>query len=156
MGKMGNFPTQATPTLSDFIYMLSGGADVKTPMADFLALIFADALQTYSPSGYSTSGCTVASTTGFYINLGGIKLAWGQVSIAETAGVGHVQNLSLPPSFFSTVQYYSPTIGGEGGQPYQVGSGDTVGGTPPTEFSFYFSNTASGASAVVDYLMIGA
>ena len=41
--------------------------------------------------------------TGYYINLGGLKLAWGQSNSFSTTG-GNNYTASLPTSFFSSVQ----------------------------------------------------
>lgn len=64
--------------------------------AKLASTIFSGQVQTYTNT--STGG-----GTGYYINLGGIKLCWGttnSVSLGTSAGV----SVSMPSSFFSTIR----------------------------------------------------
>jgi hypothetical protein len=65
--------------------------------ANLLSNIFSGQVQTYTNTG-------AGGGTGYYVNLGGIKLCWG-VSGSFTPANGSNNSISFPVGFFATVQY---------------------------------------------------
>ena len=65
--------------------------------ADLLSTIFSGQVQSYTNSG-------TAGGTFYYMNLGGIKILWGQTASQASGSPGNAYNVNLPTSFFSTIQ----------------------------------------------------
>ena len=153
--KLSALPANHSPLLADLFAMIqaAGPTDVKVTLQDLENAIFATT--GWTPGGNTNTGCTTSLATGKYMTIGGVKVAWGTINLSQTAGTGHVAGLTLPTGFFNSVDVYMPFVMGEGGQPYQHVSGDSLAGTPPASFSFYFDNSASGASVVVGFILIG-
>ena len=54
---------------------------------------------------YTNPGSAGGTNSFFYINVGGIKLFWGQAgSLAMNSGTGITSIVTLPGSFFTTIQ----------------------------------------------------
>jgi hypothetical protein len=119
--------------------------------AKLLSTIFSGQVQTYTPTTNAIANCTLSSPSGYYINLGGIKLCWGTVQINATADGCH-GSVTMPSTFFSSVQAGSVSIISEGGQPYQTVHGD---GFIPATLTFYVKNTAAAATALVSWVGFG-
>lgn len=83
--------------------------DASVTYAKLLSTIFGSQVTSYTNTG-SGGG------TGYYINLGGIKLCWG-TSGAYTSTTNTNYTVSLPSSFFTTIQHHNV---------YIVGSSATV------------------------------
>jgi len=58
-------------------------------------------VQTYTNTGNGGG-------TGYYINLGGIKLVWGQSTVFSMGAAANI-SVSYPSGFFTTVQFASLT-----------------------------------------------
>lgn len=129
---------------------------IEAGAVDFAALaatIFGGEVQTYTPTTGTLSNCSVLLTEGWYVNLGGIKLAWILCDTAHTATTAHVTGLQLPPGFFTTVSSYMPTVQSVGTSPYQTVTGDAAAGT--TSVAYYIANTSNGSTQVTAVLVIG-
>ena len=98
------------------------------------------AVQTYTNTGDGGG-------TGYYINLGGIKMCWGTTGSITISGVGN-KTISMPSSFFSTIQ--SATHDKFGSAVYSTQQG-TVANT--TQMQIYFG---SGTGTVqITWFVIG-
>ena len=115
-------------------------------------------VQTYTPSVGAISGGSYSGQTGFYINIGGWKLSWGNITIGSTANGTHVTGITLPPSnFFNTISIWLPSIPSVGNYAYQTVSGDSIlssGGYPAT-FGVYINNTGNTGGCSVQWILIG-
>jgi len=88
------------------------GLDLGTPSALVLTnatgLPFAGLLSTiFSGQVLSQANAGTAGGTMHYINLGGIKLLWVITAVHASAAAGAVYTITLPTSFFSTIQQVS-------------------------------------------------
>jgi hypothetical protein len=111
-------------------------------------------VQSYTPTIGSVSAGASASATGWYVNLGGIKIAWLAISVTDTtAGSGiHIQGVTLPPSFFTTIQVFLPSIMSEGNAANQHVSGD---GASTSTIGFYLDGVFNGSGNTTAALIIG-
>jgi hypothetical protein len=93
-------PTLITPTIASFLNSVHNHQNnVSGGQLDFSALlstIFSGQVQTYTQTGDGGG-------TGYYINLGGIKLCWGISGTFSSPG-GTNKSVSFPTSFFTTIQ----------------------------------------------------
>ena len=102
------------PTISDFTNALHnhqnavGGGTLNATnalqagsvsFANLLSTIFSGQVTTYTNTG--TAGGT---NSFFYINLGGIKLLWGETAVQLSSAAGGNWALTPPASFFSSIQ----------------------------------------------------
>lgn len=101
--------------------------------AKLLSTIFSGQIQTYTNTGDGGG-------TGYYINLGGLKLCWGLTGSMTVAGIG-AKNISLPVGFFANVR--AAIHDKFGNAVYQ-----TQQGTAPTtsQIQIYFSSGTGWAS----------
>ena len=99
-----------------------------------------------TPLSYTNTGD--GGGTGYYANLGGVKMCWGTTGNITVSGTG-IKNISMPSSFFSTIQ--SAQFGFWGGS---VFSAQIDGGAPSTStFPIYF---ASGTGTIrLTWFVIG-
>lgn len=167
MGKVSSYSENTNPATTDFVLgeTTSGPTTNRFKLLSLIALAFnnlpaaatgiGSAVQSYTPTLSNQSGGTWSAPTGKYLNLAGLKIAWGTVSISSTTSTGHC-TVSLPASFFASVSAAFCSIMAEGNSAYQTASGDSVTGSPPSAFQFYVGNTANGSSAVVSWLIVGA
>lgn len=135
--------------------------NANVTFAKLASTIFSGQLGTWTPTGTAaTSGTSIAPQQGYYVNLGGIKLAWVTVQATNTSAGSvscHYTGITMPPSFFSTVQAWFPTIQTVGNAANQHVSGDSVqtAGGFATTFNFYVDGSLNSSSAVVSSLFIG-
>jgi hypothetical protein len=78
--------------------------------------------------------------TGYYINLGGIKLCWGVTGTFSNSGPA-TNTLSLPSSFFTTVQ--APIVNG-----YNTNIVWAVNAYTTSTVTYFINNTTSSAQAI--------
>lgn len=113
-----NTPTITTPVISDFTSAThthtnnAGGGTLNAASAlqagsvnfnNLLSSIFSSQVTTFANGG--TFGGTFS-----YVNLGGIKILWG-LTAAQAVGTGGASGtVTLPGSFFSTLQYVAPSM----------------------------------------------
>lgn len=116
-----------------------------------LSSAFSGGVTSYTPTLGATSGGTWSNPNGWYINLGGLKIAWGNVFYQANTTFGHCV-CSQPSGFFSAVQIGVPAIMNEGGNAFQTASGDTFN---TTNAPFYVNNATNGSSCVVSWITIG-
>lgn len=131
----------------------AGLANASVTYGALLTTIFGGQVLTYTPTVGALSNCTLNAAAGSYINLGGIKLCWITVSTSHTSTNAHVAGLTLPPTFFTTVTTYMPTIEAVGGSAFQTVTGDAVTGV--ASLAYYMANTSNGALQVTSILVIG-
>lgn len=114
----GSSPSLTTPNIADFTNANhdhssnskggSLGAGVVS-FANLLATIFGGQVTTYTNPG--TAGGT---NSFFYVNLGGIKLFWGESTSQVVAGSGSQQatfGITLPSGFFNSIQHVTTDVG---------------------------------------------
>lgn len=126
-------------------------------MIPLLSQIFGNSVQRYTPTVSDTSSIIVSSPIGWYINLGGIKITWGQVAYSYIGGnsQGH-SAVSLPPDFFTDIHTYLPSIMSEGNYAFQTVSGDSIQGSlPNAKAAFYVNNGGAAGAGTVSWLIIG-
>lgn len=116
------------------------------------ALDATNGVQTYTPSLSNVSGGSFTSPVGWFINLGGLKMAWGTIAYSSTAGTMHV-TWTLPSSFFTTPQMGLVSIQGEGNSAFQIASGDSI--NTNVSFNAYISNTGNGSGGTLSWQVIG-
>jgi hypothetical protein len=92
------------PNAADLYLALTSRSDGKVGFAELLSTIFSGQVQSQANAG--TAGGTI-----YYVNLGGIKIAWGVSNSGLTMATTPVgYGFTLPASFFSTVQAAIPTV----------------------------------------------
>ena len=83
----------------------SGAAIATSKLADDGGIGFAKLLSTiFSGQVTTLTNTGTAGGTMYYINLGGIKLLWGKTASKSVGNGGATWTVTLPTSFFSTVQ----------------------------------------------------
>jgi hypothetical protein len=86
------------PNAADAFLALTSRSDGKVDFAALLSTIFSGQVQSQANAG--TAGGTI-----YYVNLGGIKLAWGVSNSGLTMATTPVSyGFTLPTSFFSSLQ----------------------------------------------------
>lgn len=101
-----------------------------------------------------------AGGTMYYINLGGMKLCWGFTSTL-TAGASSPSStgysITLPTSFFSSIQHVSVTAVGGTATNTQYTMASPNGVVSTSTVSFYFSQLSggSGSTSKGHFLVIG-
>lgn len=152
-------PTLTQPTIADFTgaththaNAAGGGSlnganaitDGTLSFAELAATIFSGQVNTYTNTG-SGGG------TGYYINLGGIKLCWGNTGSITTANGNTACTISMPVGFFSTIQTADVWVSNVVtlGNQYAAGGGQT-----PSTLSFFAVATGA-ASANFGWFVIG-
>jgi hypothetical protein len=102
----------------------------------------------------SQANAGTAGGTIYYINLGGIKIAWGQTAaITVAAGGGAAGNVTLPTSFFSTIQQVMSASSDNTGIANVYGSVDQV---VAASFRIVLTNTGGGSTnAKASFMVIG-
>lgn len=74
-------------------------ADNAITYVKLLSTVFSGQVNTYTNTGHGGG-------TGYYVNLGGIKLCWGITGAAATANPD-TRNISFPSGFFTNVRSVS-------------------------------------------------
>jgi hypothetical protein len=86
------------PNAADVFLAITSRSDGKIGFAELLSTIFSGQVQSQANAG--TAGGTI-----YYVNLGGIKLAWGVSNSGLTMATTPVSyGFTLPTSFFSSLQ----------------------------------------------------
>ena len=127
-------PTLVTPNLGTPSAVVLTNA-TGLPFTGLLSTIFSGQVQTYTNTG-SGGG------TGYYINLGGIKECWG---ITGAVSGAPNYNISLPPSFFTTIQFSSQNT-------INSASANAVVSCTTTTFTVYTSGSITGS---IQWFVIG-
>jgi hypothetical protein len=95
------------------------------------------------------------------MSLGGIKMAWGEINLKWTTVNDRTTTTTatLPPSFFTTITTYIPSISTVGMTAYQGVNGDgyTTGSESIIKFynTVFEENAGTTSSMVVSFLVIG-
>jgi len=148
-------PTITTPTLTSptsTALSNTGGLATDTLAASVVATLaslvlngsltgtgLASQVQTYTNTGS-------AGGTGYYINLGGIKMCWGQTA-SQSSHNAPAYSIYFPTSFFTTVQSINLTVSSVGTDVTQLvvnGSGLVASG-----ISAYFDSVSNSAGATL-------
>ena len=119
--------------------------------ANLLTTIFGGQVTSYTSTGQGGG-------TGYYINLGGIKLVWGTQGSAVIGSIPAnsttaAQTVSYPAGFFTTVQFSNVMLSytGTAAQQYISGSAISTNGT----LYFITNTTAAVVQAGISWLAIG-
>ena len=97
-GGSNNTTGHQVPNAADAFLALTSRSDGKVDFAALLSTIFSGQVQSQANAG--TAGGTI-----YYVNLGGIKLAWGVSNSGLTMATTPVSHgFTLPTSFFSSLQ----------------------------------------------------
>ncbi len=111
--------------------------------------MFGQSVQSYTNTG-------AGGGTGYYLNLGGIKLYWGTTGVISNIGANSTtssQIVSLPPSFFTTIQSSQLWVSSVIASALQYASGNT---TTTSQINYYITNSSAGTvSSNVSWLVIG-
>ena len=97
-------------------------------------------VQTYTSTGDGGG-------TGYYINLGGIKMCWGRTGSFSVTGA-QTKNITMPSSFFTNVRSGSMSVNGSAVFNTQLASSPTT-----STFSVYFGSGTG--SAQISWFVIG-
>lgn len=153
-GSWAGSPTIVTPTIASFLNALhdhtnaAGGGQLG--FAALLSTIFSGQVQSQANTG--TAGGTI-----YYINLGGIKLAWcNTASFATTTSSTNV-TVNWPAGFFSAMQAVVGAVNGVGSIATQffTGNNGTSGAGTTSTYTFYVFTTSGSGTANANLLAIG-
>lgn len=118
---------------------------------------FSSGVTTYTPI-VSSGNISTSAQVGYYINLGGIKLCWGNVGYSFNGSntAGHIV-VGMPTNFIVTVQSYVPAIQGVGSFAYQTASGDSVNYASgfAAQIDAYINNGGTGGGGLFTWWVIG-
>jgi hypothetical protein len=133
----------STPSFSALAGIVLGGAITGTGVSD--------AISSYSASSTNTS------CTGYYANIGGLKLCWGNTNSISVSGTGYqfvAAAVLLPSSFFSTVYSVNVNTSGVGNTEYMGVSGNSYN---TSSIAFYVTQNGNGSNgnATISWLAIG-
>lgn len=115
------------------------GSAVVT-FAKLLSTIFSSQIQTYTNTGDGGG-------TGYYVNLGGIKLCWGITGSITVSGAS-TKNISMPVGFFTNVRAAFHDKFGSSVFSTQQGTAPTT-----TQLQIYFGSGTG--TAQVGWFIIG-
>lgn len=142
-------PTITTPTIASFVNATHTHANAagggQLPFGALASTIFSGQVQTQVNAGSAGGNM-------WWINLGGIKILWGESAslTSSTGGLGYVFAL---PSFFTTVQTAICSLTTVATDARQYASGDDIS---ITQFGFNLMNTPGGSpTGTVGVLIIG-
>jgi hypothetical protein len=102
------------PNIADAFLALTSRSDGKVDFASLLSTIFSGQVQSQANAG--SAGGTI-----YYVNLGGIKLAWGLTANQTIGGAAPASapvGITFPTGFFSTIQSALAFPGPTGGTQY--------------------------------------
>jgi len=92
-------------------------------------------VQSYTPTvNYGTGG------TGYYINLGGIKMAWGTTNGVASSANNMLLTISMPTSFFNSIT----SVNAQMNPANYVEQWCNVGAVSTTTLQVYLHNQAAG------------
>jgi hypothetical protein len=105
---------------------------------------------------YTNSGGS--GGTGYYINLGGLKMCWGITGALSVGGSGNqvaAFTINWPSGFFSTIQSVTVTPNGTGvgATQFLYTNGKSVPGTVSQDFWLVQTNGASGTAAAAWFVI---
>ena len=131
--------------------VLTPSAGLSANSVKSTALALSNALD--STNGVkSQSNAGSAGGTMYYINLGGIKLCWGTTASSSTSTTSTTINITLPTSFFSTIQSVTLNSSNVGTVSQQ---GATVVSFTTTTIAINLWTLASSGTAYGTWLVIG-
>jgi hypothetical protein len=102
------------PNIADAFFAMTSRSDGKVDFAALLSTIFSGQVQSQANAG--SAGGTI-----YYVNLGGIKIAWGLTANQTIGGAAPASapvGITFPTSFFSTIQSAIALPGPTGGTQY--------------------------------------
>ena len=129
---------------------IDGGSNTlqNIPFAALLSTIFSGQVQSYTNTG-SGGG------TGYYINLGGIKLLWITTGTVSTSSGNASLNISLPSSFFTSVKAGSATPSNLAVDVAQYANFGTIFPvSSPANINVYITNLTHSTSSAASATMI--
>jgi len=146
-------PTIVTPTLtSPAMTTPALGTPTSGVMTNVTGLPYSGLLSTIFSS--QVTSYTNGSTTGFYVNLGGIKLVWAQVSVTITAiNTPTAWTVTFPSGFFATVSQAQQSLFG-GNSNSATGNG-TYESLSATAVNGFIGNSSATGSRTVVILAVG-
>jgi hypothetical protein len=103
-----------------------------------------------APSTYTSSG--TGGGTGYYVNLGGIKICWGTTGTLGPASGYTTCTISLPTGFFSAIQSYNVSLSSIATTQDQRITGNSA---PSTSTISYYWYSSTPATSSVSWLVIG-
>lgn len=116
--------------------------------ANLSSSIFSGQVTSYSNGG-------TAGGTFHYANIGGIKMLWGFTDTISTSITTASVGLTLPNSFFSTIQSISATATQMSTTATQYANVASINGPPPTSVTLYAFTTTSTGTTVISVFIIG-
>lgn len=111
----------------------------------------------FSPTSYTNSG--TAGGTGYYINLGGLKICWGTTgAIGPNNATATAWIMNFPSSFFSTIQscVITATGGTTSANQFIAATGNSAATT--SSVNFYMISTpqnTNNGTTTCSWLVIG-
>lgn len=141
--------TLVTPIIASFINALhnhqnnAGGGQLD--FGALLSNIFGSQVQTQANAGS-------AGGTMYFINLGGIKILWGESANNAVGQGGATLGITFPTSFFTTLQaiIYSPAFVGTSANQWAVGISQAA-----SAVSFNIHSDTNGSSQITGFIAIG-
>lgn len=113
--------------------------------AKLLSTIFSGQVISFTNGG--TGGGTF-----HYVNLGGIKILWGQTASQPVGTGGGTITVTLPTSFFNTIQYAAPSLGILGTDPRQW---CYLTGVSTSTITIGIQSSTNGSNQQTELLVIG-
>lgn len=115
MGKLSSLPSNTSPVAADQFIMVqnSGPTDVRSTLSSVMTAMFSSQLTSGSNGG-------TAGGTHYYINLGGIKLAWLAGGTVSNVNGQNNWTWTLPVGFFTTIQTVLATVNVPGTSASQI------------------------------------
>lgn len=114
----------------------------------------------YTGGVQSQANAGTAGGTIYYINMGGLKMAWGFTSTLSVSGAApqsSAYTITLPTSFFSSVQYVNVTpVGGAAtNTQYTLAAPNAAVSTSTVSFYFAELSGSNGSTSKGHFLVIG-
>lgn len=148
MGKLSGFPPSSSPTLADLFVMIqaAGPTDIKVTVQNMMNLMFSGQVQTQANAG--TAGGNI-----WWVNLGGLKLLWGQTATLSVAASTTTAFGVTLPTFLTTLQTLVTGFQPSG----STANYSSINSSSVSAFSFYVTNPTGTPSigGGVNYLAIG-
>lgn len=170
MTKISSLPSDSAPTTTDSIPTLDAETltTKRVTLASLITLFFNNIPNNTVKSPAlalsnaldSTNGVKSQTNTGsaggtiYYINLGGIKLAWGITGTITVNSTVVSSNITFPTSFFTAVNTVVAVINHAATDDRQAVHADTISATGTTLVNWNTAGVNTG-SATVGYLAIG-
>lgn len=120
---------------------------------DNAAITYAKLLTTiFSGQVNTAANAGTAGGTQYWVNLGGIKILWG-IGASQATGTGGTNfTVTLPASFFTTIQYnsFNPRVVGVSNHQWATGIGANT-----TTITFSAGSATNGSTQTTSWLVIG-